>query len=143
MKVMGVLVVPFRDFQFLRCCFCGTFKGINKVDIYHPSTRAFPSRSLELPRNFMTSLQKRLRNGASRQSSNGRNFNRQPSKKAKFCPSTVKKGEIFPVNRQKRRNFSRQPSKKQLLLDVKWFEGVSNFSISAAHLGLRALKESF
>ena len=68
---------------------------INKVDIYQPSTRAFPSRSLELPRNFMTSLQKRLRNGVSRQSSNGRKFNRQPSKKAKFFPSTVKKAVVI------------------------------------------------
>ena len=61
-------------------------------------------------------------NGVNRQSSNGKKFNRQPSKKKKIY---------------------RQPSKKQSLSAVKWFEGLSNLSISAAHLGLRTLKESF
>ena len=63
-------------------------------------------------------------NGVNRQPSNGQKFNRQPSKKGKFY---------------------RQPSKKQLLLilAVKRFQGLSNLTISAAHLGLLALKESF
>ena len=47
------------------------------------------------------------------------------------------------VNRQKRDNFTVNRQKRQLLSAVKRFQGLSNLTISAAHLGLRALKESF
>ena len=45
------------------------------------------------------------------------------------------------VNRQpsKKRKFYRQPSKKQLWLAVKWFQGLSNLSISAAYRRIAAL----
>ena len=39
--------------------------------------------------------------------------------------------------------FYRQPSKRQLSFAVKRFQGLSNLTISAAHLGLLALNESF
>ena len=49
------------------------------------------------------------------------------------------------VNRQKSAIFTvdRQKKKLLLLLAVKWFQGLSNLTISAAHLGLLALKELF
>ena len=71
---------------------------------------------------LFTVLYERL-NGVNRQPPNDQKFNRQLSKKGKFY---------------------RQPSKRAVVIGRQMVsEGLSNFRVSAAHLGLRALKESY